>query len=100
MKIACDTNVSNKTIKFLQQKGFEVVFKAGSGQPDKEWFFQALFVGADVFVSGDSDLALLVEQQYNQKLRWVNFPNLPYKDGHANAYLLNRLTAIKEVWKF
>lgn len=98
MKIACDVNVSNRSIRFLQREGFEVVFKAGAGQPDVEWFAQALEKGADVFISGDLDIAFLVEKQYDLRLKWLNFPNMPYNEGTANNYLRDRLNKFREVW--
>jgi hypothetical protein len=98
MKIACDVNVSNRSIKFLKQAGFEIVYKAGAGQPDKKWFAAALERGADVFISGDLDIAFLVEKQYDKRIKWLNFPNMPYNEGHANKWLLERLKQIEEVW--
>lgn len=98
MKIACDVGVSNRSIKFLKNKGFDIVFKASAGQPDKEWFDQALEVGADVFVSADLDIARLVEKEYDRRLKWLNFPNMPYFEGQANNFLYNRLKQIEKVW--
>lgn len=98
MKIACDVGVSNRSIKFLKMKGFDIVFKANTGQPDKEWFDQALEAGADVFISADLDIARLVETVYDKRIKWINFPNMPYSEGKANEWLSNRLTKLKEVW--
>ena len=100
MRVACDVNVSARTIKFLNEKGFTVCFKAGAGQPDIEWFNQALDKNADVFISGDLDIARLVAENYDKKLKWVLFPNMKYDEGKANLYILERLQKIKELWGF
>ena len=98
MKIACDVNVSGRSIKFLQSHGYEVVYRAGAGQPDRKWFAAALERGAEVFISGDLDIAFLVEKEYDKRIKWLNFPNMPYDNGSANQWLLNRLKQIEEVW--
>ena len=98
MKIACDVCISNRSIKFLTQKGFEIVLKAAAGQPDKEWFAAALELGATVFISGDADIAYLVERQYDKKIKWVNFAGLAYDEGKVNFWLMDRLNQLKEVW--
>lgn len=98
MKIACDVCVSNRSIKFLREKGFDVVVKANNGEPDVEWFNRGLEANAAVFISADLDLARLVGQQYDKKIRWLEFPSMPYGEGKANAWLFDRLTTLKEVW--
>ncbi len=98
MKIACDVGVSNRSIKFLKSKGFDIVYKAGAGQPDEEWFAMAMHAGADVFVSGDLDIARLVETVYDQRIKWINFPNMPYNEGKANEWLFDRLVQLQKVW--
>lgn len=98
MKIACDVNVSNKTISFLNSNGFTVVKKAGNGESDRSWFESALNNGAEIFISGDSDIAHLVEEHYDLRLRWLRFPSMPYDGGKVNYWILNRLLKIKEAW--
>lgn len=98
MKIACDVCVSNRSIKYLQEQGFEIVAKAGHGEPDAIWFARALEMGAIIFISADLDLATLVERQYDKKLFWLNFPSMAYGEGKANQWLNDRLLKLKEVW--
>lgn len=93
MKIACDVGVSNKTIEFLKKEGFDVVYKADHNTPDEIWFYEALDLGADVFVSSDIDIAILVDREYECNLSWVDVQNKPYKE--ANGFLLKRLNKLK-----
>lgn len=96
MRIACDTNVSSRTIRFLKEQGFDVCYKAGPGQPDKKWFKKALDLEVNVFISGDADIAMLVAKEYDRKIKFLLFPNLPYEE--ANEFLWQRLTKFKEMW--
>lgn len=96
MKIACDVQVSHRTIKYLRSQGFDIVVIANPSESDIDWFRRGLALDAVVFVSNDLDLATLVEKEHDRRLFWVRFPSLPY--SKANEWLLNRLNKTKEVW--
>ena len=98
MKIAFDVAVSKKTINFLKRKGFDIVYQAGHKESDLLWFNRALALGADVFISGDSDIGVLVAEHYDKKIKWLRFQGVRYANGLANDFLLKRLTKIQEIW--
>lgn len=98
MKIACDVNVSKKTIRDLKIMGYDVCHEAQHGEPDAKWFSEALDKGAEVFISEDTDIGRLVAQNYDKKIKWILFPSLKYNDGAASRFLLERLGKIKELW--
>lgn len=96
MKIACDVHISNRTIKKLKELGFETVYKAKDSEPDKSWFDKSMMKGAKVFISNDSDIARLVQKNWNAGVFWVMMPDMRHEK--ATEYLAERLQFIKIRW--
>lgn len=68
MKIAVDRQVSDKAITHLEIVGHSVVYKA-EHEPDNVWFDNAVFNGAEIFISPDWDIAFLCNKHNKKYIR-------------------------------
>jgi hypothetical protein len=89
MRLACDRQVSFKTMDKLENHGHKVVVWAGH-DPDAWWFEKGRTEGAEVFISADSDI------DYMAHNAGIPFIKLPHGLGGKDMafFLIRRLNKI------
>ena len=76
-------------------KGHEVVYHAAISEPDEIWFYNALDLGAAVFISSDLDIANMVGKEEKLNIHWIDLQNRGYENGETNKYLLEKIKVLE-----
>jgi hypothetical protein len=94
IKIACDNQISKRTVDKLEIR-FEVVLRADN-EPDELWIEKAIDLGANVFISPDIDVPLILDKNYpDLDYHWIDVKQgLASKDQYA--YLLSKIKDIQK----
>lgn len=94
IKIAVDNQISHKVVQQLKDKNFDVVIWAGD-KSDEEWVYTALGLGANVFVSPDVDIPILLDTILpEERIHWINIPQ-GLKSKNQLKFIIRRLKIIK-----
>lgn len=88
--LAVDNQVSKATIYKLENL-YQVVKKA-EDLPDEVWVYQALDLGANVFISPDLDIPNLIYRESDTAI-WIELPGL--KSEKQYAFLIKKLRNIE-----
>lgn len=96
MKIACDCQISKRTVELLKANNFDVVFRAHK-EPDEVWIEAALDLGATVFISPDLDIPLYLDK-VEVEYKWIDVRQ-GLRSGQQFSFLVKRLKKIKEELK-
>lgn len=91
MQVAFDNQVPRKAIDAVRSHGFEVVLHA-KDQSDREWFEDAMHMGAEVYVSADWDIDFLCNK-YNKK--FIRVPQ-GLGGGRLVGYVVDQLNKIRK----
>lgn len=94
LKIAVDNQISYNAIYGLKNRKFDVVLWAGD-MSDEDWVDKAIGLGANVFVSPDVDIPILLDRMLpDEKIHWIDIPQ-GLKSKDQLRYLLTQLKTIK-----
>lgn len=96
MKIACDCQISKRTVELLKANKFDVVFRAHR-EPDEVWIEAALDLGATVFISPDLDIPLYLDKS-EIEYKWIDVKQ-GLRSSQQFNFLVKRLNKIKEEFK-
>lgn len=96
MKIACDCQISKRTVELLKASKFDVVFRAHK-EPDEVWIESALDLGATIFISPDLDIPLYLDKA-EVEYKWIDVRQ-GLKSSKQFSFLVKRLNKIKEEFK-
>lgn len=72
IKIALDESVGNAMAKQIEAKGYRIVCRAASAEPDHVWMKRALEKDALFIISPDLDIPSLIEKE-NYPMIWIDF---------------------------
>jgi riboflavin biosynthesis pyrimidine reductase len=86
LKIAVDNQISKDIVKRLIKKGYNIVLRA-QDEPDEQWVEAALDLGANVIVSPDVDIPILLDRLGADDVRWIDVPRYKKKEN-LEKYLI------------
>lgn len=72
-KLAFDVSVRPEIIGGFVKKGCAVVCCAKESETDHDFIYRAFLAGAEVIVSPDSDIGLIIDKLYPGEMEWLRW---------------------------
>lgn len=93
MKVSCDVQVSRKAIEVAQAAGHTVVYWART-EPDELWINRSMALGAELFISADSDIAWLA---HKHNKGFIRIPPGVGKDSLV-SFIMNNINLAQDFY--
>lgn len=94
IKIALDCHIERSLIEFLKSQNFEIIYIAPPSTPDNVWVESAYLLGANVFISRDLDIGIILDKNEYADCFWIESP-AHFKSNKLNKHILNKINNLK-----
>lgn len=94
MKIAVDVSFPIGKSKDMAKYGYQVVTQARHAEPDEDWVCRALAQGAEVFISQDLDIPVILERLEVYDTVWMSVPQ-GLAGFKAVKHIINKLRRLE-----